>query len=240
MTTALQTTQQQLDEKTMLALVGNGNTADLSPTQKIAYYNARCEAAGLDPRTQPFQFVKLQGGEKLYATKTATDQLSTVHKLRTEILSQKTEHGVREVTVRVTAADGRSTEEIGVVPVDGLKGEALANAMMKAVTKAKRRAVLSVCGLGMLDETEVETIPGAKPAPLRFGEPLDVVPHDPPAYTRAQLWNATVAKFGENAAAEFGEAIERAGIDKTVRSDKWVQAQIDLVAKELVDAGVAL
>ena len=63
---------------------------------------------------------------------------------------------------------------------------------------------------------------------------------DPPPYTRAQLWAATMAKFGENAAAEFGEAIARAGIDKTVPSSKWVQAQIDQVAKELVDAGVAL
>ena len=30
---------------------------------------------------------------------------------------------------------------------------------MKAETKAKRRVTLSICGLGMLDETEVETVP---------------------------------------------------------------------------------
>lgn len=30
-----------------------------------------------------------------------------------------------------------------------------------SITKAKRRVTLSICGLGMLDETEVETIPGA-------------------------------------------------------------------------------
>jgi len=34
---------------------------------------------------------------------------------------------------------------------------------MKAVTKAKRRLTLSLCGLGWLDETEIETIPDAKP-----------------------------------------------------------------------------
>ena len=33
---------------------------------------------------------------------------------------------------------------------------------MKASTKAKRRAVLALLGLGMLDETEIETIPNAK------------------------------------------------------------------------------
>jgi hypothetical protein len=50
----------------------------------------------------------------------------------------------------------------GAVSVQGLKGEALANALMKAETKAKRRATLSICGLGFLDETEIEDIPADK------------------------------------------------------------------------------
>jgi hypothetical protein len=33
---------------------------------------------------------------------------------------------------------------------------------MKATTKAKRRVTLSMIGLGMLDETEVETIPNVR------------------------------------------------------------------------------
>src|SRR6185312_3719783 len=33
---------------------------------------------------------------------------------------------------------------------------------MKAETKAKRRVTLSICGLGMLDETEVDSIPDAR------------------------------------------------------------------------------
>ena len=39
-----------------------------------------------------------------------------------------------------------------------LKGDALANALMKAETKAKRRVTLSIAGLGWLDETELDTI----------------------------------------------------------------------------------
>jgi hypothetical protein len=34
--------------------------------------------------------------------------------------------------------------------------------MMKAETKSKRRVTLSIVGLGMLDESEVDSIPGAK------------------------------------------------------------------------------
>jgi hypothetical protein len=52
------------------------------------------------------------------------------------------------------------------VALGTLKGDALANALMKCETKAKRRVTLSLAGLGWLDETELETIPG-----VRVGEP---------------------------------------------------------------------
>jgi hypothetical protein len=48
-------------------------------------------------------------------------------------------------------SEGRSTAE----------AEDRANTILKAVTKAKRRVTLSICGLGFLDETEVEDIPAA-------------------------------------------------------------------------------
>lgn len=147
-----------LGSDTIMRLVGGGDTAALTPEQKLTYYKARCEAAGLDNRTAPFQFIRLQGREVLYATKGATDQLASNHGIRVEIQSQATENGVRTVVVRAVAKDGRQTDDIGVVPVEGLKGGDLANAFMKAVTKAKRRAILSLCGLGMLDESELDTI----------------------------------------------------------------------------------
>lgn len=163
MTTAIQTTG--LDDATMLALVSGGDTSRLTPAQKTAYYVARCEAAGLDARAQPFAYMRLQGKETLYATKACSDQLAAKHGLRVTITDQRTEEGIRIVTARVEAKDGRVTEEIGALSIKGLSGEALANALMKVVTKAKRRAVLSICGLGALDETEVEAIPGALPVP---------------------------------------------------------------------------
>lgn len=157
-----------LGSDTIMRLVGGGDTSGLTQAQKLDYYKARCEAAGLDNRTAPFQFIKLQGREVLYATKGATDQLASNHGIRVEIQSQVTENGVRTVVVRAVAKDGRQTDDIGVVPVEGLKGGDLANAFMKAVTKAKRRAILSLCGLGMLDESELETI---KDAPVAKGDP---------------------------------------------------------------------
>ena len=65
------------------------------------------------------------------------------------------------VTARAEA-NGRIDEATGAVSLELLKGENRANAIMKAETKAKRRVTLSFAGLGMLDETEIESIPGAQ------------------------------------------------------------------------------
>lgn len=144
--------------------VVTGDLASLNSGQRLEWYQSRCEAAGLDPRTQPFEYLVLKGKLKLYATKAATDQLIAVHRLTTQIVARGYNRDISmyEVQCRVTWPDGHSGEDIGVVDVHQLSGEELANAIMKCVTKAKRRTVLSACGLGMLDETEVESIRGAR------------------------------------------------------------------------------
>lgn len=180
--------EHQLDGKTLLSVVAGGDCAALTPEQKVMYYRARCEAAGLDYRAQPFQFINLNGKLTLYATKAATDQLSAAHGIVCEILSQITENGIRTVTVRAKSKDGRQTDEIGCVSVGNATGDQLCNIHMKTVTKAKRRAVLSICGLGMLDETELETIPSATappshPKPRRKSE----APREEPKVEEAKL-----------------------------------------------------
>lgn len=241
-----------LDADAMQALVTGGDCSRLSPAQQTAYYIARCEAAGLDPRAQPFQFVRLQGGLKLYATKAATDQLTAKHRIAVEVMSQTTEAGIRTVTVRAKAQDGRQTDEIGAVPVEGLKGEALANAYMKAVTKAKRRAVLSICGLGLLDETEIESIPGAAPVQHQEVAVEQPAPTPPPAPRQQQsagvmarrmaLWVRLKQAHGEEkqAKAPASEAALRAAAEKAGvpgESKSWTAEQLDLVERELFPPG---
>ena len=56
------------------------------------------------------------------------------------------------------------------------------NDLMKCETKAKRRATLSVCGLGLLAEDEIETIPGARTVPADvLAAPIVVAPPLMPA-----------------------------------------------------------
>jgi hypothetical protein len=157
-----------LSPETMEALIVGGDLGKLTATQRVEVYIARCKAAGLDPRTSPLAYLNLQGKLTLYATKAATDQLSANRRLSVQIVDRRhiSDLGLYEVVCRVTHPDGRISEDVGVVPMGQARGDAAGNLIMKAITKAKRRAILSACGLGMLDETETETIPGAVTVPL--------------------------------------------------------------------------
>jgi len=154
----------ELNYETLCALVLNGDLSRLTPGQKVEYYRAFCARVGLDPATQPFKILKLQGKETLYCDRGGTAQLNKKHEVSHKIVDRRREDDICIVTAQASTKDGRCTESIGAVPVGNLKGEALANALMKAETKAKRRSTLDLLGLGMLDESEVDSIQGAIPA----------------------------------------------------------------------------
>lgn len=141
-------------------LIG-GDLSKLSADDRMTYYMRVCESAGLNPLTQPFDYITLNGKLVLYAKKNCTDQLRTIHDISVVTLDKDVSEGILTVTAKVQNARGRTDADMGSVHIAHLKGDALANAIMKAATKAKRRATLSICGLGLLDETEIETIPAA-------------------------------------------------------------------------------
>jgi hypothetical protein len=156
-----------LDPAIQESIVLRGDLSGLNEQQKKNYYLFRCRQVGLDPAAKPFDLLKLNGKEILYANAGATQQLCSIHKLSTQITHRERIDDIYVVSVRVTAADGRVSENQGAVSVGNARGDALANAILKATTKAIRRAVLAHCGLGMMDEMEVETIPGAvRAAPI--------------------------------------------------------------------------
>jgi len=152
----------------------HGDLSKLSPAERLVYYQRVCESLGLNPLTGPFRYIVLNGRLTLYATRDATDQLRAGRRVSVRITSRELMGDVYVVTAQAQLPDGRTDEAIGAVAVAGLKGDALANAYMKAETKAKRRVTLSIVGLGWLDETETETIPGARfveaDAPLGAGD----------------------------------------------------------------------
>ncbi len=140
-------------------ILGN-DLAALSPVEKVQYVNGICKTLGLNPVTQPIALIKFQGKEIPYMRKDGTEQLRKNHNVSISNIESKTHDGVYIVTAYAKLPSGRQDSSTGAVTIAALKGDALANAMMKAETKAKRRVTLSICGLGFLDESELDTMQG--------------------------------------------------------------------------------
>lgn len=156
MDTQLQTHEPEIIQ----TLIINGDLSKLNAQDKVIYYKLFCQRLGLDPLTQPFKILKLNGKEVLYCDRSGAQQLNKKHNVSHEVKSREKVDDLYVVTCRASIGD-RFTDSIGAVTIGGLKGDALANAIMKTETKAKRRATLDLLGLGLLDETETETIPQA-------------------------------------------------------------------------------
>jgi hypothetical protein len=148
-----------MDARALEQVLIKGDISGLSPAERLSYLSAVCDSLGLNPLTKPFEFIRLNGKETLYAKRDATDQLRKVHGISISITDERKIDDLYIVKAKaINSQDGREDEATGVVNLKGLNGDSLANAMMKAETKAKRRVTLSICGLGILDETEIETI----------------------------------------------------------------------------------
>ena len=173
------------DAQLMESVLLQGDLSKLNPSQRVSYYHKVCESLGLNPLTRPFDYITLNGKLTLYAKKDAADQLRNLHGVSiddVDIVETATQFIVK---VKGHNKDGRTDVEVGVVNKTDMQGN-LANAQMKAVTKGKRRLTLSLCGLGWLDETEVQTIPDARPVVIdsETGEILDAAEKKTDVVTR--------------------------------------------------------
>lgn len=153
-------------------VVVGGDLSKLTAEERMRYYAAVCQSVGLNPMTQPFQYLYLQNKMTLYARKEATEQLREIHGVDVTRLDKDRIDDGDDVIYIVTAygknAKGRSDSATGALSIGGLHGQAKADAIMKCETKAKRRLTLSLCGLGVLDESEIEVTPASTlitPAP---------------------------------------------------------------------------
>jgi len=140
----------------------DGDLSQLSAQERMAYYKAVCNSIGLNPLTKPFDYIRLNNKLVLYAKRDATDQLRKIHGVSITKLERELIEGIYTVIAYASDKTTRTDTAIGAVTVANLQGDAKANAMMKAETKAKRRVTLSIVGLGWLDETEIDTIPTAQ------------------------------------------------------------------------------
>jgi hypothetical protein len=165
----------EVDPKIIESILAKGDLSLLTAEQRVSYYGATCESLGLNPLTRPFEFITLNGKTVMYAKRDCADQLRKIHGVSITKLDTRKEDGVYIVVANAQDRHGRIDTATGVVSIEGARGETLANAIMKAETKAKRRVTLSLCGLGMLDESEldsIEQIPVVASAPIQNVPPL--------------------------------------------------------------------
>ncbi|MDN5385825.1 hypothetical protein QEP66_27830, partial [Streptomyces sp. LB8] len=73
-----------LVEAVELAMVNN-DLQKLDPNSRLAFLKKLCESMGLNPMTQPFQYIRLNGRLTLYATKGCADQLRKINGISIEI-----------------------------------------------------------------------------------------------------------------------------------------------------------
>lgn len=141
-----------------------GDLALLTAKERVLYYQGMCNSLGLNPLTKPFEYIELDGKLTLYAKKDATDQIRAKHNVNLTITNREITDERAIVTARAELPSGRTDESIGVVSFATKSGKAsgkfLDNLIMKAETKAKRRVTLSIIGLGMVDESELDTVDG--------------------------------------------------------------------------------
>jgi hypothetical protein len=171
-----------LDEILADVVAAGKDTTALSRDHRAAMLTGLARRLGLNPLSNAVMFLKTNGRETLYVTKQGTDQIAAREKLCRETIKgpEVIEIEKRRVVfcqVRATHPDGRSEVSTATLlltdPV---------NDLMKCETKAKRRATLSVCGLGLLAEDEIETIPGARTVPADvLAAPIVVAPPLMPA-----------------------------------------------------------
>lgn len=166
------------------SIVLRGDLSALTEEQLTRYYASLCESLSLDVRYKPFDLITFQGKRVLYANRACTDMLAKLHGITREIIDgpRLVDLGATKAIIciaRVTSPSGRQETATAVVPAaDPING------FMKCETKAKRRATLAILGLGILDGTELETMPGIRlpqdapqpntEAPTIVRDPLDV------------------------------------------------------------------
>lgn len=172
------------DDAAMMAqaidsFVTRGDWSALTPKARALAYVNVCTGLGLNPASMPLSFLRLNGKDVLYVGRGATDQLAARHKLNREIVDGPKIVDINGTKIalavcKATLPGGRFETATATLPIQDPP-----NLFMKLETKAKRRATLSVLGLGIMDESEVDNIPAKD-----RGEPLTVVD---PELVRAQL-----------------------------------------------------
>ena len=186
----------------------SGDLSVLNSTEIASYYNDFCKHLGLNPMTQPFSIISKGNVKKLYANKSASEQLRKINSISIIETDRKVENGFIFYEVKGRDGDGRIDTGLAVVPLPTSGNDNIANAFMKAETKAKRRLTLSLSGLGMIDETEASTIKGATLEPVVLNDDINSQVKDANKKLDDVLHEEPIQHFKEDEATDMYNELE--------------------------------
>ena len=145
----------QVPVSIMNKVILENDLSKLTEQERLQYAMAVCEHAGLDPVSQPLIYLTLKGKLSLYATKSATEQLTRIHKINLDVELLPDNDGVMVARCTATRHNGDGTIQ-SVTDYTGIvkpkAPEAYATAIAILSTKARRRATLAIVGFGLSDE----------------------------------------------------------------------------------------
>ena len=210
-----------------------GDTTKLTAPHRQTLLEGLSRALGLNPLSQPVIFLKTQGREVLYVTKVGTDQIAARLRINRETIVGPEVRDIGgqklvfcQVRAREPGPDGRSDVATATLP---LKDPS--NDLMKCETKAKRRAVLSLVGLGLLTEEDAEAAQVSDAAPK--GTPADLT----------EAWLSDLAKVGRVRDLRGVYSAHSRGLSTTGRDGRhdvrgWLRARglnaVDVEATALI------
>lgn len=150
----------EINEQLLEKVILQNDLAGMTSIEKVQHVKNVCLSLNLNPLTKPIQLHKFQGKEVMYMSKDGAEQLRKNHNVSISSLETDILRGdLYVVKAHAQLPNGRQDCSTAVVSIAGLKGDAIGNAMKKCETQSKRRVTLSICGLGMLSEEELENLP---------------------------------------------------------------------------------
>ena len=231
---------------------------NLTDEQLQTHYLQACEYFKIPPEANVLTYAWLEGEmgrhRVLYAKKGATDIFRERLAIDTVELTKDDGPGYVSFTAVGKNQKGRIERAVGAVGTDGLRGQALAAAVMTAQTRALRRMTLQFVGGGLLDETEVqepstgvkastpsalkEIAPMIPPVAAPAKDPVMTITGDPDKdFPRDARLIPTAAQLAAQKALTTvkPEALAEASGEKAAAIHVFEQAQKDLTPEAIAD-----
>lgn len=141
-------------------IVDGGDLSYVTPTELAVIYLSVCDAYNVPAAVHPFDLIKNRqtGKLNLYANKNCATALGQNHQVSI-VKSEQDQVGDNFTIMHfLQDRDGRTGVGFAAVSTRGMVGDNLSNLLMKCDTKAYRRGILRMYGIGMNDESELDTM----------------------------------------------------------------------------------